>query len=91
MSFMDNFTNVAYGRVEFNIDDGLDQDLVNYCCNICKERCGTSFAIEDGPYDCDCEVSRLYYAMVKLAEWENRGMSFEEFCKITPKEKPPNG
>lgn len=90
MSFMDKYTKVVDGQVEFDIDDGHDQNLVNYCSGLCKEKCDSGFDIENPP-DCDCEVTRLYYAMVKLAEWEHRGMTFEEFCKITPLKKPSNG
>lgn len=82
MSFMDKYTDVVDGRVEFNIDDGNDQDLVSYCNKLCKDKCESSFDIENPP-DCDCEVSRLYYAVVKLAEWEHRGLTLDEYCKIT--------
>lgn len=86
MSFMDNLTRVVNGQVEFDIDDGQDQNLVNYCNKLCTERCESPFDIED-PKDCDCEVAILYLAVVKLAEWECRGMTFEEYCKITKPEK----
>jgi len=82
MSFMDSYTSVVDGKVEFNIDNGHDQNLVNYCSNICQERCNAPFDINDPP-GCDCEVSRLYYAMTKLAEWEHRGLSFKQYCRIT--------
>lgn len=86
MSFMDKYTDVVDGRVRFNIDDGNDQDLVNYCNELCENKCESGFDIES-PHECDCEVTRLYYAVVKLAEWEHKGLTFEEYCKFTKPQK----
>lgn len=61
-------------RLEFNIDNGLDQDLLRYCDEICQEICGTNFDPDCG----DCHVTRLYYAMVRLAEYEDIGLTPEE-------------
>lgn len=59
------------GRLEFNIDDGLDQDLLRYCNEICQESCGSDFEPDCG----DCHVTRLYYAMMRLNEYEAIGLS----------------
>lgn len=87
MSFLDNYTEVVDGQVEFAGDDG--ENLVDYCNRACAKQCevGSQNWTIDDPPACDCEVSRLYWAMVKLAEWEHRGMTFEEYCKITPLKK----
>jgi len=67
-------------RIVFNIDNGLDQDLLRYCGEICQERCGTNFDPACG----DCHVTRLYYAMVRLNEYEDIGLSPAELKdKIT--------
>ena len=66
---------IENGRIEFNIDDGLDQDLLGYCQDICFEKCGVeSFDPECG----DCHVTRLYYAMVRLAEYKDIGLHPKE-------------
>lgn len=65
-------------RIKFNIDDGLDQDLLRYCDEICQERCGTDFDPTCG----DCHVTRLYYAMVRLAEYEDIGLTPEEVAEV---------
>jgi hypothetical protein len=56
-------------RIEFNIDNGLDQDLLRYCENICMRECNSAFDPRCG----DCHVTRLYFAMVRLAEYESVG------------------
>ncbi len=61
-------------RLEFNFDDGLDQDLLRYCNEICQENCGADFDPACG----DCHVTRLYYAMLRLAEYEDIGLTPED-------------
>jgi hypothetical protein len=70
-------------RVVFNIDNGLDQDLLRYCDNICKENCGSTFSLECG----DCHVTRLYLSMMRLAEYEDTGLIPEEVKKLQSREK----
>lgn len=76
------FTNrtIEDNRIVFNIDNGLDQDLLRYCDKICQERCGVNFDPACG----DCHVTRLYYAVVRLNEYEDIGLSPAELKdKIT--------
>lgn len=61
-------------RLEFNYDNGLDQDLIRYCDEACQEKCGADFDPDCG----DCHVTRLYCAMVRLAEYEDIGLTPEE-------------
>jgi hypothetical protein len=68
-------------RLEFNIDNGLDQDLLRYCNEICQESCGADFDPDCG----DCHVTRLYYAMVRLAEYEDIGFTPEEVVDFKSK------
>lgn len=70
--------NIEDDRLEFNIDDGLDQDLLRYCNEICQENCGDDFDPACG----DCHVTRLYYAMVRLAEYEDMGLTPEEVADL---------
>ena len=65
-------------RLEFNIDNGLDQDLLRYCDGICQESCGADFDPACG----DCHVTRLYYAMLRLAEYEDTGLTPEEVAGL---------
>jgi len=68
-------------RVEFNIDDGLDQDLFRYCEDMCMENCASTFDPKCG----DCHVTRLYYAMMRLAEYEDTGLTPEEVADYKSK------
>lgn len=65
-------------RLEFNIDNGLDQDLLRYCNEICQESCGADFDPACG----DCHVTRLYYAMLRLAEYEDIGLTPKEVADL---------
>lgn len=65
-------------RLEFNFDDGLDQDLLRYCNEICQENCGADFDPACG----DCHVTRLYYAMLRLAEYEDIGLTPKEVAEL---------
>lgn len=76
MRFTDR--NPEDNRVVFNIDDGLDQDLFRYCEKICMENCGSTFNPECG----DCHVTRLYYAMLYLAEYEDTGLTPKQTLKL---------
>jgi hypothetical protein len=77
---LDMFTTRAIenDRLEFNIDNGLDQDLLRYCDGICQESCGADFDPACG----DCHVTRLYYAMLRLAEYEDTGLTPEEVAGL---------
>jgi PHP family Zn ribbon phosphoesterase len=79
------FTDRSIGddRVCFNIDDGLDQDLIRYCDKICKKECGCPFDPSCG----DCHVTRLYYAMTFLAEYEDMRLTPEEIQKMYYKQR----
>lgn len=65
-------------RLEFNFDDGLDQDLLRYCNEICQESCGADFDPACG----DCHATRLYYAMMRLAEYEDIGLTPKEVAEL---------
>ena len=65
-------------RLEFNIDNGLDQDLVRYCDEICQKSCGFDFDPACG----DCHVTRLYYTMVRLSEYEDTGLHPKEVAGL---------
>ena len=60
-------------RLEFNYDNGLE-DLIRYCDEACQEKCGSNFDPACG----DCYVTRLYYAMLRLAEYEDTGLTPED-------------
>lgn len=70
--------NIEDNRLEFNIDNGLDQDLLRYCSEICLENCGADF----NPACGDCYVTRLYYAMMRLGEYEDTGLTPTEVAKL---------
>lgn len=79
MAFKDNYTKInEEGNIEFNFEDG--ENLLEYINNECGKECCCKWDIETPP-DCDCPVSRLYYAMCKLAEFEHNKRDLEgEIC-----------
>lgn len=79
--------NIEDDRLEFNIDNGLDQDLLRYCDKICQDCCGADFDPDCG----DCHVTRLYYAMVRLAEFEDIGLTPEEVADYKSKKAQQMG
>lgn len=84
MAFTDNFTKVINGEVHFDLGCGDSENLIEYTNQQCKEHgCDVEWSLPDNAdIDCDCVVSRMYWNTVKLAEWENKGISYKEFCKI---------
>ena len=87
MAYTDNFTKVIDGQVHFNIKDTVEEETTNlleYTNQQCKEQgCDGEWSLPDnGDIDCDCVVARMYWNTVKLASWENQGISYTEFCKI---------
>lgn len=79
--------NIEDDRLEFNIDNGLDQDLLRYCDEICQDCCGADFDPACG----DCHATRLYYAMVRLAEFEDIGLTPEEVADYKSKKAQQMG
>lgn len=61
-------TKIKKGEICFA--DG--KSLNEYCNSVCKESCGekTNWCIENIP-DCNCVVSNLYCAMIRIAELEH--------------------
>ena len=83
MSFMDNTTLVINGQVHFNDDE--KNNLIDYLNKCCKEQgCAGEWSLPDNAdVDCyDCVVATMYWAMVKLAEWEAKGLTLEEYGKF---------
>lgn len=71
MALKDNITKVI--NKEIYIDAELPDEeisLLEYTNNICEKRCNQKWSL-DLPPECECEVCRLYYTTVKLAEMEH--------------------
>jgi hypothetical protein len=49
----------------------IDENLLNYINKECAENCGIKWSIDNSP-ECDCPISRLYRAMIKLSKLEAR-------------------
>ncbi|MTI49480.1 MAG: hypothetical protein FH761_16730 [Firmicutes bacterium] len=74
-----NLTKLIDKQIYFNGDEG--ENLLLYVNQECIVECDVTWSLEHPP-ECDCPVARLYYAMVKLAEWENKGINLKEFEKM---------
>lgn len=79
MSWMDNLTKVIDNRV--HIDDSEGKDLLEYTNQECKALgCPGDWELpNNADIDCDCPIALMYWATVKLCEWEHQGMSFREY------------
>jgi hypothetical protein len=71
---MDKLTTVINCETRLETESGLGQSLLNYCKNICKIT-----ITQDFPPQCNCKLSKWYYAMVKKGDRKNWGFSVEEY------------
>lgn len=85
MGFSNKMTEIIDREIYIVDDEGRQENitLVSYINKFCKNRCNVEWAI-DTPPECECIVSRFYYAIVKLAEIEHskEGREWEERMKI---------
>jgi hypothetical protein len=80
--WMHNMTVVKNREVYLREYDQEDTNLVEYCKNECKDKCGTEIdadVTEFGEFmDCDCIVARFYHMTVGYAENRERLKVYED-------------
>lgn len=85
MAFSNKITEIINREIYIKDDEGWEENitLIDYINKTCKKKCDIGWDI-DAPPECECIVSRFYYAIVKLAEMEHskEGQEWEKRMRI---------
>lgn len=82
---MDNQTIAKNGEVYIELCNSEEISLLNYINAECFEKCNMKWSLGMEP-ECDCVYARFYYAMAKLAIYE-QNIPFKELPKYLKQSK----